>query len=235
VTISTAGGLPLKGWWKSPQNGSVVLLLGGLGSNRDSMLPEADMLVRHGYGVLTLDQPTCAGQISTLGAGEVEQLQSMARYAAAQPSVTRLAAMGFSIGGVTVLLGSAQIPQIRAVIAEGDYPNLYGEFTAVPNTPFSSQWQAQRASAGWYWLLTGIAPWQVSPLNSLSALKDQPVLLIHGQKEAGRTHPQIQLAAGGPATELWIVPGADHGEYYHTAPQEYERRVVEFLQRNLNK
>ena len=29
--------------------------------------------------------------------------------------------------------------------------------------------------------------------------------------------------------DLWIVPGANHGTYFETAPAEYEARVVAFL------
>src|SRR5512146_2230135 len=55
VSLQNASGLALKGWYYPPANGALILLLGGQGSNRDSMLPEAQLLAAHGYGALTLD------------------------------------------------------------------------------------------------------------------------------------------------------------------------------------
>ena len=196
------------------------------------MLPEAELFSRHGYGILTLDTRPCLGLISTLGALESRDLAPMLNFAATQPGVNRVAGLGFSVGAVSLLMGAPQQPQLRSLIAEGNFPNLYSEFTAVPAPLFSFTWQVQRASAASYWLLTGIPPWMVSPLDALASLKDRQVLLIHGEKEAWRTKPEMQLAASGSGARLWVVPGADHGEYYQAAPLEYERRVIEFLEQS---
>src|SRR5512135_951954 len=55
VTLKTAAGLSLNGWYHPSANGALILLLGGQGSNRDAMLGEAEFLSSHGYGALTLD------------------------------------------------------------------------------------------------------------------------------------------------------------------------------------
>ncbi len=64
VTLTTSDGLALEGWWQPPRDGAVILLLGGLGGNRDAMLAEAEVLADHGYGVLTLSYRHCAGEQS---------------------------------------------------------------------------------------------------------------------------------------------------------------------------
>ena len=42
------------------------------------------------------------------------------------------------------------------------------------------------------------------------------------------------FAAAGEPKELWIVPGADHGEAHAFAGEEYERRVLEFYSKYLH-
>ncbi|MBE9471816.1 MAG: hypothetical protein IMY75_06905 [Chloroflexi bacterium] len=47
--------------------------------------------------------------------------------------------------------------------------------------------------------------------------------------EAEEARPQEQLAQAGEPKDLWIVPGCGHGGYLQVAPEEWERRVVTFL------
>jgi fermentation-respiration switch protein FrsA (DUF1100 family) len=229
ITLTTSEGLTLKGWWRAPQNGIVVLLIGGLGANRDSLLDEAEMLVQHGFGVLLADTRPCAGAGSTLGLREVEDLRAMSAYAASQPGVEKQAVMGFSVGGVTAILGAVQIPAIHGVIAMGNFPNLAQEISASSAPALSPDWQVQQLVLLFYWLQTGIPAAQVSPVDAIRQISPRPVLLIHGQREAPRTQPEAQLQAAGEPRSLWIVPGVGHGGYYQASPPEFERRVVEFL------
>ncbi len=229
VTLKPAAGLALNGWYHPSANGALILLLGGQGSNRDSMLAEASFLSAHGYGALTLDGRQCAGAMTTLGYREVEDLRAMVEFASAQPEVRWLGALGFSAGGVTVIRGAARIPQIQAVVAEGNFANLYQEITAVESPPLSLDWQIRRLVAVAYTLSAGVWPGQVSPLDDLSAISPRPVLLIHGEYEVGRTRGQAQAEAAGPNGELWIVPAAGHGQYYSLQPVEYEKRILGFF------
>jgi hypothetical protein len=229
VTLKSASSLALNGWYHPPSNGALILLLGGQGSTRDSMLAEAAFLAAHGYGALTLDGRQCAGALTTLGYREVEDLQAMVDFASDQPGVWWLGALGFSAGGVTVIRGGARIPQIRAVIAEGNFANLYQEITAVDSPPLSLDWQIRRLVAVAYTLSVGIWPGRVSPLDDLPVIRPRPVLLVHGEGEVKRTRGQAQAEAAGPAGQLWVVPGAGHGQYYSLWPVEYEKKILDFF------
>jgi|WetSurMetagenome_2_1015567.scaffolds.fasta_scaffold191542_2 pimeloyl-ACP methyl ester carboxylesterase len=238
VSIPVAGTPGLRAWWRAPQNGVVVLYLGGLGANRDALIPEARALAKHGYGALSADPLNCLTGQSTIGYKEAAGVRAMAKYALAQPGVQHVVAMGFSAGSVAVLHAAADLPQIEAVIAEGNFANLYDEMTSDPADLFSTEWQAQRASALAYAVQTGIWPGQVSPLDDLKALCPRPVFLVQGEKEAAHTRAAAQLAAatacGSAAhTHLWVVPGADHGTYLQVRPEEYLGRLEQFLQEDI--
>ena len=230
VKLVTATGIALRGWWRAPENGTAVVLLGGHGANRDTMLPEAGILADHGFGVLTLDYRSCAGRVATLGARETEELQTGLQYLQTQPGVQRSAVMGFSAGGVAAIRTAARDSQISAVIAMGNYANLWDEIANSNAPPLSLEWQVERVVAGMIGLIIGEWPASVSPVDDLCQVQPRPVFLIHGEKEAAGNHAQAQADAAGQAAELWIVPGAGHGEYLKFARQEFERRIVRFLE-----
>jgi hypothetical protein len=235
VVLETPDGLSLTGWWLPPRNGNVVLLLGGLGATRDSMLPEARFLADHGYGALTIDYRHCVGKISTLGYREVNELKAMASYALQQQGVNRLAVLGFSVGGTAGILGAAQIPEIQAVIAEGNYANLYDEMTSIQAPAFSLDWQIQQIVIFEYWLFTGIHPRDVSPLDALAEVSPRSIMFIHGELEIKRTRGLEQFEAGGKNPRLWVVLGSGHGEYRQVNPSQYEQQIIQFLNQSLGK
>jgi uncharacterized protein len=233
VTLTTSDGLELAGWWRPPQNGAVILLLGGLGSNRDAMLVDAELLADHGYGVLTLSYRHCASEKSTVGYDEIRELSTMRDFALNQPETEWLGVLGFSVGGSTAIRGAARMPEIQAVIAEGNYANFQDELTAAYAPPLSLQWQVQRLVIFFFRLRSGINPREISPVDDLPAIAPRPVLLIHGELEADRSRAQRQYeSASSPEdanARLWIVPGANHGAYQRLHPDEYETRIVEFF------
>ena len=233
ITLTTQDGLALDGWWKPPQNGAVILLLGGLGGNRDAMLAEADVLADHGYGVLTLDYRHCAGATATVAYDEIKELAAMRDFALSQPETKWLGVLGFSVGGATAIRGAARMPEIKAVIAEGNYANFYDELTAAYAPPLSVQWQVQRLVVFFFRLRTGVIPRLISPVDDLPSIAPRPILLIHGELEAERSRAWRQYeSASSPNNAnatLWIVPDAGHGAYRRLYPNEYDDRIVNFF------
>ena len=55
VSFQARDGVSLHGWFAPPKNGIAVILVHGLGGNRASLLPEAEIFARHGYGLLLYD------------------------------------------------------------------------------------------------------------------------------------------------------------------------------------
>lgn len=232
VAIRNASGLMLHGWWHPPQNGRVILLVGGLGSSRDAMLPDARMLAGHGYGTLAVEPRACTGARSTLGYREAEDLQAMAVFALSQPGVQRLGGLGFSAGGASMLLAAPGMPEIEALVIQGNFANLYTEMTAAPTTPLSFKWQMQRLVAFFFGVWSGIPPSRISPIDALPHIR-QPLLFIYGETEAKRTRAHSQYLAAGGEARLWIVPGAGHGNYRQVDPSGYERRIIDFFETSL--
>jgi pimeloyl-ACP methyl ester carboxylesterase len=70
---------------------------------------------------------------------------------------------------------------------------------------------------------------KISPEDSAAAI-NVPILLIHGEVDSNipiRHSRRIHELAHN--TQLWEVPGADHCAAYGTAPQEFQRRVLNWF------
>lgn len=233
-SIILPSGHHLKAWWRSPRNGGVVLLLGGHGSSRDAMMWEAEVLARNGFGVLSVDSRVCAGLPATLGVRESEDAQAALEWIQSQPEVEQVAVLGFSAGGVAGIRLAARNPQVVAVITEGNYPSLKEEvLDTPPAAPFSLRWQLQHGVAFLLGIRLEMPIEAIRPIEDLEKIAPRPVLLIFGEKEALDTRALDQYQAAKEPKTLWIVPGADHGQYKDKAPREYEVLLIQFLNQSL--
>jgi len=73
---------------------------------------------------------------------------------------------------------------------------------------------------------------EISPEDSL-ATTTIPILLVHGQLDSNiPVRHSRRIHARNPNTQLWEVPGADHCGAISTAPQEFERRILQQFRSN---
>ena len=233
--LLTADGLRIRSWYYPPQNGAVILALGGPSGSLGESLPPVDFLLRNGYGVMQIDSRACATPPAavTLGANELMEAEAGLNFLRSRPEVKQIGAMGFSMGGVTAIRTAARRPEIMAVVAEGGYYNLGKDFVEPEQAKPLYLNFFLHIVAGCFQYLYGINPWEISPVDDLPRISPRPVLLIYGEHEIQDGHGDIQLAAAREPKQLWIVPGGAHGTNYLVAPQEYERRVLEFFNQAL--
>ncbi len=231
VSVPAHDGPDLAAWYVPPSNGALIILLGGLGSGRDGMLREGAVLAAKGYGLLMLDQRACSlpSGLSTLGYLEARDLRQAVAWAAQQPGVGHIGALGFSAGGVTAILAAAEDQRIEALVAEGGFADLEADL--------SGEYQRGGLVARIVFLLnpvffrleTGVNPALVSPVSALGSVSPRPLLLIYGDREVDSARAWQQLDAAGDPKELWVVADCGHGGYLDAAPQEWETRVVGFF------
>ena len=235
VIIEARAGGAFQGYFIPGENGATVIIPPALAAGRGNRLNEADVLRRHGYGVLAFESRRCAdmGAVS-LGFQETAEVADALAYLLDRPDIDpdRIGVLGFSSAGATAVMAAAQLPGLRAVVAEGGYGDFAEETLGPsPRTNLLGLYQTLfNWSARWtYRLVTGIDIRLLSPKDVIGRIEPRPVLLIYGSREVSLVGARQQLAAAGPNTSLWVVPDAGHGDYLQVAPEEYERRVVEFF------
>jgi fermentation-respiration switch protein FrsA (DUF1100 family) len=241
VSFLTSDGLTLRGWYVPTQNGSVVIFVHGHGGNRGALLADAGYIVAHGYGALLYDSRNSGesgGALTTFGLLEVNDVSGAVNFALAQPGVNQVGLLGHSMGGGTVLMAGAHLPQVTAVVAESAFSSLEDNIatgvqhlTGLPAFPFAPLvvYFGQREA--------GMNIRQARPIDDIAALSPRPVLLVHGALD--QTVPvanayDLYTRAHEPK-ELYILDGAGHDDLLRIGGPTFQDRILNFLDENLGK
>jgi hypothetical protein len=226
VTFPTEDGLELAATYVPSSNRAAVIVFPGA-----TRVDEAEMIARHGYGVLLVEP---RGQGSSKGdlvrwAGD-RDLHAAAAYLRSRPDVDdeRIGAIGFSIGGETLIEAAAQRDGIRAVVSEGAGERV-GEVDAsgVERILYAVPMAVMTASMSVFQNHRPPPP----IVDRIGQIAPRPILLIYadpGQGGESVRQPKYYAAAGEPK-EIWKVPGAEHTGGIDAQPAEYERRVIAFF------
>jgi dipeptidyl aminopeptidase/acylaminoacyl peptidase len=238
VEFMEPSGLVLRAWWVPSKNHAAVILSHGWAANRDQLTPELLLLAKHGYGVLAYDHPahgTSDGDAATWGDLERLALTAAIAFVEARPGVepNRIGALGFSMGGSTVVEVAAVDPRLRAIVVSGTYTTLTDEFHHDMRKwgPLSELPALAALEA------TGIDVQAVRPVAVICQVAPREVLIIDGTDDP---HAPLDMekrlfAAACPPKDLWIVPGAHHGDYAKIDGPGYEQHLVALFDRSLLK
>lgn len=240
VVIPVPDAPPLRGWWVTGATARpAVLLLHGIRADRRAMLGRARLLHRHGYSVLLVDLQAhgeSRGDAITLGARESRGVIAARDWMKRRVPGSRLAAIGVSLGGASILL-APRPSGFDAVVLEAVYSNArqavrnrismrLGDGMAgllAPLLTLQAQWRI------------GVSIDELSPLDRIRDL-DAPVLVVAGGRDR-HTLPAESRAlferARGPKA-FWLLPDAAHVDFLAHAPEEYEKRVSGFLDHQLS-
>jgi pimeloyl-ACP methyl ester carboxylesterase len=236
VTLHTSDGLDLAASYVAPANGAAIVLVHGAGGDRSgSIASRAQMLVRHGYGVLLYDargSGNSDGRPENLAWTWPRDIRAAVDFLRAQDDVRSVGALGLSSGAEAALEAAADDERIGAVVAEGAQAHTLAEARALPGA------QGVEAAAI---LAPVVAVYSALSLHlppppiqeQMPRIAPRPVFLI----AADTTYEQAATkryrdAATGPV-ELWWPDATPHTGGLKTHPAEYERRVVAFFDESL--
>jgi len=232
VSLERADGVRLAAWYAPTRNGAAIVVAHGAGGSREGVRRQAEMLAEHGYGVLAIDMSghgKSGGRTNRLAWQGTEDIAAAVRYLEQRPGVREVGALGSSMGGEAVLGASAEVRQLKAIVADGATRRSTGELLALPAKRSLFESFVPRVTYGTVQAIT----WQRPPAPLLGEM----------QRATGTRY--LLIAAGGNPLEaefnryfaqqigsrawLWVVPGVGHVGALGRYPEEYERRVVEFL------
>ena len=235
MTLTTADGLRLKGWYVPSRNGAAVIAFPG----RSGPQRPARMLVRHGYGVLLFDrrgEGESDGDPNALGWAGDGDLDAAISFLQDRADVEpgRIGGIGLSVGGEMLLDRAADSTALRAVVSDGAGIRSVREAALASGV-------GERFFGAPFWAVTtaGVALFANDlPPPSLEKLvariAPRAVLLIHaGHGQGGESlNPRFFEAAGEPKS-LWTIPEAGHTGGIEARPAEYERRMIAFFDKTL--
>jgi fermentation-respiration switch protein FrsA (DUF1100 family) len=256
VNFKSTDGTPLKGWYmpaSAPTDKTIVLAHGHGGQMSDVNYRWARWLHKAGYNVMSFDFRNSGGSggtKTTMGFEERRDLSAALSQVQAR-GADKIAVMGLSMGGATALSLAADDPRIDAVVADCSFDTLeHAVASRLARTTFDLgpfkglhfpfQAEATRAVVAASEWLTGHVEGakdgslrSSEPLRAMYKLQDRPIFLVHGQDDDETyANNSENLARANPNAELWVVPGARHGESYKVQPQQYQAKVLSFLSRS---
>ena len=231
VTLHTADGLDLDGWYVPSRNRAAVIVFPGRSGTRR----QARMLVRHGYGVLLYDrrgEGRSEGDPNSFGWDFDKDIRAGIDFLRHRADVDprRIAGLGLSVGGEMMLQTAAQTHDLAAVVSEGAGSRSMAE--EVDDADGLDKIGAA-LSYGVRDLTNAILQDRLPPENLedlVGRISPRPVFFIHaGADDAGHRNPELYAAAKQPK-QIWEAAGG-HTDGIERQPGEYERRVVGFLDR----
>ena len=238
IEFTTKDNLKIKGWLiKSEENRATVILCHGLFATMDDMIDCIPFLHDAGYNVVAFDFRNCGrseGKITTLGYYETADLNSAMDFIIRQDGLSHnIIVWGKSMGAATALLVASESPNIKGVISESSFLSLKQTLAhhakllyGLPSFPLID------LTVVWLKVRTGIVPDKVDIINAVKKLDDKPVLFIGSEaderipaKDAKRLFDECQ----SKNKDLWITKEGEHGGIFDANKNEYEKRVIEFL------
>jgi uncharacterized protein len=233
--FSTSDGLTLIGWYIPPRNGAVVILIHSYYGDRRQTLPIAEMLYKHGYGLLMYDQRASGesdGDSRSLGWRDLPDVKEAAAWLAGHPEAKEIGAYGCSMGGAISLAGAVGVPSIQAIAADAPSPLEWHKY--LP--PFSLQDPFSRPIMALYYPMVMLRARALPPTSTVEAIQNygnRPLLLISTGQGAEFSRISTYFDAALGTKNHWNIPNSSHCAAPSTHPQEYEQRLVKFFDATL--
>jgi len=243
VQIMAPDGVILRAWLIRPAqaNGSDVILLHGVSDNRLGMYGYGDWLVKNHYSVLLPDARAhglSGGELATYGLKESDDIRQWVSWLEEDNHPRCVFGLGESMGAAQLLQSLAKESRFCAVVAESPFATFREVAYARFGRPFHvGPWIGRTffrptVNVGFLYvcLRYGLNMEAASPEQSVIGAH-VPVLLIHGLSDRNIPpyHSDLIQAQNPEDVTLWRVPGAVHTGAHAVAPQEFERRVLDWF------
>lgn len=245
IWFKSRDGLKLHGWFipASVENrpGKATIIVGhGHGGSKVTDLRYASLFLRGGYSVFMFDfrgHGQSDGPIGTsMGYWERYDVAGAVDWLLGR-GLNRLGMFGISMGGAIAILATAENPHIKTVVVDSAYSHLPRSIAAELNNMWGVPFWLARP-LGWYGyrMLSqhqGFSWREGHPADVVAKIAPRPILIIHPDEDrlTRVENGHILYKKAHHPKELWIQPGLSHAQGYEVYGLEYERRIIEFLNR----
>lgn len=238
VEIESEDGLKLKARFLKNEhsNSKAVILAHGYKGNSEQMPGITKYYYDLGYDILKPDargHGLSEGEYIGYGWHDRKDYVKWVQYLIEKKSEEAIFLHGFSMGASTVLMTSGEKlpPQVKGIIADSGYTTVLEELSHQLNFLYHlPAFPIMQVTSAITNLRAGYTFSEASALESVKKNK-LPLFIIHGDKDDLVPTEMAQRIFDKAISkkELWIVPGAGHTEAYTIAEEEYQKRLMAFL------
>lgn len=245
ASVTASDGARLEAWFAHPAkwNGDAVILLHGIGDNREGMMGFAQLFLSKGYSILAPDsraQGASGGAFPTYGIKEAGDVRAWYKWLEARDRPQCVYGMGESMGAA-ILLQALKTTPFCAIVAESPFASFRQiAYIRVGQFFHAGSWLGRFAlrpavELGFLYgrLSGGVNLAAASPEEAVVGTR-VPILLIHGLADKNIPPSQSErIRARNPADiTLWEVPNAAHCGAVNAAPAEFDLRVIALFVQN---
>lgn len=240
VSINASDGTRLEAWFARPasSNGNAVILVHGVGDNREGMVGFAQLFLSSGYSVLLPDSRGngLSGGFPTYGILEARDVHDWYNWLENSQHVHCVFGMGESMGAAIVLQSTRRTP-FCAVVAESPFADFRQiAYIRVGQIFHSGEWvgfalrPTVELALVYGKLKRGVYLANAAPDKEVRQTR-VPILLIHGLQDSNIPARQSELirAQNPEHIVIWEVPGADHCGASSVEPEQFRERVLSWF------
>jgi uncharacterized protein len=235
VAFEASDGLDLKGWYRPSENGANVLVVHGGSSDRDGSVAHAEMLAAHGYGVLLYDargRGESEGSENNYGWDWAKDVDGALAFLKAQDGVDpeRIGALGLSTGADVLIEFAGERDDFAALVSDGAAAGSFADGQRLQGTNLNTPVSFVMFST--IQVLTGDGPGPALE-DAIARIKSPTLLVSAGTTLERDFNVHYDEVAGDAPVEHWNLPDANHTDAIYEQREQYERRVVDFLDAEL--
>lgn len=235
--LVTSDNIELKAWYHPSVSSRTIIVVHGSGGSREDLRPYINLLTRHGFGVLALDlrgHGESGGQTNRFGWNSSPDIAAAVRYLQEQPEAGTIGALGLSMGGEILLGEAAANPEIKAIVVDGATRRSTQELLALDSERSLVHNFTARVMYAATELFGGDKPPQPLLESMLLADKTNFLFIAAGDEDLEVKFNQLFFdRLGSDRAVLWVAPEVDHLGALRRYSQEYENRIINFLEDSL--
>lgn len=237
--ILKSDGLRLSAWYIPGETveGPAIVVVHGIGANKENFLAPVVDLHERGYPVLIFDlraHGNSEGLLTTYGMRESHDVKAAHDWLARKHPGQPICALGYSMGAAAVARAVHAYDIFDRVVLDSTFSRLRS-ITHHRFLRFFGPCESLVWLQGCFWakLWTGVDFNENSTRSYVDALTSRPVLLIHGKQD--RVIPYTESVGIHEAfkgrSELWLVENAGHAET--ALDPRYAERIDRFFRTGL--
>jgi alpha-beta hydrolase superfamily lysophospholipase len=232
VRLTTSDGIGITGWFAPVPGKKAVVLLHGIGANRQQHLEKAAFYTEQGYAILCYDARSHGTSDETLVTGgwnEQRDLEAAVAFLREQ-GYDRIGLDGFSMGAATIAYANHELLKPDFIVLESCFKDVR---TLIRNAVESMGLPPVLAGP----VLSRITSELGVPLEELSPIKrlpniTAPTLMLLGDSEF-QVHPdqgqEMFAASGAKIKKILVFEKAGHDIFSVTQRDLYRKTLQEFL------
>lgn len=218
---------------------ATIILLHGIGSNKENWLGYAHLLAENGFNSVVYDQRAhgkSGGTFCTFGFYEKFDVSKIIDTLGHRKHLLPVGIQGASLGGAVALQALGYDKRLSFGIVESTFNTLENVITeyGYDYFKFRSRWLARHILSKSA-LIARFRPFDVKPVDACRDI-EQPILMVHGdadEKIPIDFHRDNFAALNSTDKEFFVVKGAGHDNVGEIGGDNYRQKIFGFLNRVL--